>query len=68
MAIASQITDFNAVQSLCRLFDSLATVDNGVDPAEDTHYQRMVEMWFAFCVVWSIGGAFDESSECSYTV
>ena len=38
------ITEFNAVQSLTRLFDSLATPDNGCDTADEANYLRMIEM------------------------
>lgn len=56
------ICKFNAVQSLCRLFDSFATKANGVDPAEEGHYLRIIEMWFIFAIVWSVGGALNEES------
>jgi len=56
------ITEFNAVQSLIRLFDAFVTVDNGVDAADEANYLRMIEMWFTMCCVWSIGGALDEPS------
>lgn len=77
------ITAFNAVQSLTRLYDSLATPSNGVDAAPvvsaaaaaamsakdkeaavnefaSSPRARLIEQWFMFCVVWSVGAAVDE--------
>jgi len=54
------ISQLNAVQSLCRLFDAVATVDNGVTPDDAENYIKSIEMWFAFSVVWSLGAAVDE--------
>jgi len=62
------ITDFNAVRSLTRLFDSLATPENGIDVSDEANYLRMIELWFTFCVVWSIGGALDEASRAKFDV
>ena len=69
------ITDLNAVQSLCNLFDSLATVENGVTPQDTDFYFRMVmfsvhlvfltskvELWFLFSLIWSIGASVSEES------
>ena len=40
--------------------DAMATAANGVSTAEGPEaYLRMIEMWFTFCVIWSIGGALD---------
>ena len=38
------ITDFNAVRSLTKMFDSLATPENGCDVADEGNYLRMIEM------------------------
>ncbi|KAM4612372.1 dynein axonemal heavy chain 2 [Polymixia lowei] len=54
------ITELNGVTSLCRLYDSLATPNNGVNPTESEHYGRMVELWFVFSLVWSICASVDE--------
>eukprot|EP00741_Cyanophora_paradoxa_P024938 tig00000056_g24072.t1 len=55
------ITDMNAVQSLCALFDALATKENGLDfHADPEGYPRMIEMWFVFSLIWSVGAAVDE--------
>ena len=56
------ITDFNAVTSLCKLYEALATPANGLDRATDPDgYFPLAEKWFAFCLVWSIGGSADEN-------
>lgn len=40
---------------------SLATPENGVDPAEGAEaYAALVEMWFLFCIIWGVGGPLDE--------
>ncbi|XP_063305793.1 dynein axonemal heavy chain 2 [Pelobates fuscus] len=49
-----------SVISLCKLYDSLATVDNGVNPADSDNYSRMSELWFTFCLVWSVCASVDE--------
>lgn len=43
--------------SLCPLL-SLSQVN--VDDEEN--YQRMLELWFLFCVIWSLGASVDEES------
>jgi dynein heavy chain len=50
------IDEFASVQSLCRLFDSVASVENGVDEDQDAYYVRMIEMWFVFSLIWGVGG------------
>ena len=57
-----QIVDVDplaAVRSLCNLFDAVNTPENGVVPGEDD-YPRMVEQWFVYSLVWSIGATVDE--------
>jgi len=54
------VTDFNAVISLCNLYNSLASKENGVCPHTDPeNYLAMSEKWFLFCVIWSLGAAAD---------
>ena len=55
-------TDLNVVQSFCHLYETLATPENCVDPADEIHFDPMVEAWFWFCLVWSIGATLDEDS------
>ncbi|XP_049338447.1 dynein axonemal heavy chain 2 [Astyanax mexicanus] len=54
------ITELNGVISLCRLYDSLASPENGVNPADNENYGRMVELWFIFSLIWSICASVDE--------
>eukprot|EP01083_Nonionella_stella_P177342 623003_1 len=50
------ITDFNAVQSLCNLLSCSLQSENGVGPEyEEAEHLKMIEYWFVFCLVWSIG-------------
>jgi dynein heavy chain len=53
-------TDMNAVQSLCNLFDSIATIDNGLDPKDDDTYLDMVQKFFVFSLIWSVGATIEE--------
>ncbi|KAJ4457121.1 putative Dynein heavy chain 2; axonemal [Paratrimastix pyriformis] len=52
----------NAIQSLCRLYDCVATKENGVDPADTDFFTGVVELWFFFALMWSVGGSLDEAS------
>ncbi|KAK3095642.1 hypothetical protein FSP39_017066 [Pinctada imbricata] len=56
------IQQLNGVSSLCKLFDALGTPENGVDPADTENFTRMVELWFQFCLIWSICCSVDEDS------
>ncbi|TRY86535.1 hypothetical protein DNTS_031645, partial [Danionella cerebrum] len=47
------ITELNGVTSLCRLYDSLATAENGVNHLDSENFGRMVELWFIFSLIWS---------------
>jgi len=46
---------------MTRLFDTLATSENGVDPHDSENYGTMVQYWFVFSVIWSIGASVDEA-------
>lgn len=50
----------SCVRSFTKLFDSLATPENGVAPEDGEAYPVLIEMWFLFCVIWGIGGPLDE--------
>ncbi|XP_053319883.1 dynein axonemal heavy chain 2 [Spea bombifrons] len=52
--------DTCGVISLCKLYESLATVENGVNPSDSDNYSRMAELWFVFCLVWSVCASVDE--------
>ncbi|XP_076804743.1 dynein axonemal heavy chain 2-like [Clavelina lepadiformis] len=54
------IPEINGIRSLCNLFDSLATPENGVNPQDTENYARMVEFWFLFSLIWSVGASVDE--------
>ncbi|ESP04959.1 hypothetical protein LOTGIDRAFT_184938 [Lottia gigantea] len=54
------LSQLNGVMSLCKLFDCLATVENGVDSHDSENYIRMIELWFQFCMIWSICCSVDE--------
>ncbi len=54
------IAELNGVKSMCNLFDAFGTKENGIDPQGEEFFQRMCEMWFLFCIVWSICASVDE--------
>ncbi|TSK77047.1 Dynein heavy chain 2, axonemal [Bagarius yarrelli] len=54
------ITELNGVISLCRLYDSLASPENGLNPADTEHYGSMIELWFVFSLIWSVCASVDE--------
>eukprot|EP00795_Rhopilema_esculentum_P016694 gene16694-8141_t len=55
-------SELNAVSSLCMLFDSLATEENGVSKNDPDNYNRMMELWFIFSLIWSVCASVDEES------
>ncbi|XP_048885226.1 dynein axonemal heavy chain 2 [Brienomyrus brachyistius] len=54
------ITELNGVSSLCRLYHTLATPENGVNPSDSVSYSRMVELWFTFSLIWSVCASVNE--------
>lgn len=51
----------STVRTFCRLFDALATPENGVNKDEGPEaWATMVEMWFLFSLIWGLGGALDQ--------
>ncbi|XP_036369342.1 dynein heavy chain 2, axonemal-like [Octopus sinensis] len=53
--------ELNGVVSLCKLFDCFATTENGVDFGNDPdNFSKIVELWFQFCMIWSICCSVDE--------
>ncbi|KAH0787434.1 dynein heavy chain 2, axonemal [Histomonas meleagridis] len=54
--------DLNLVISFCNLYEILATPENGLDPSDELQFDPMIEIWFWFCLVWSVGGLLDEES------
>ncbi|KAJ3123528.1 Dynein heavy chain 2, axonemal [Physocladia obscura] len=56
------VPEIAAIKSFCLLFDSLATTENGVDVSDQDTYSRMLELWFLFSVIWSLGGSLTDES------
>ena len=54
------ISPLNSVFSLCRLLKTFCTPENGVNPEDSENFARLLEMWFLFCLMWSIGASVDE--------
>ena len=51
----------SSVRTFTRLFDALATPENGVARDEGPEaWAAMVEMWFLFSLIWGLGGTLDQ--------
>lgn len=46
--------ELNLVMSFCKLWDCLATTENGLDITNDDAVETMGKMWFFFCLIWSV--------------
>eukprot|EP00842_Homolaphlyctis_polyrhiza_P003901 jgi/Hompol1/4511/HPOL_003669-RA len=56
------VPEASAIRSFCRLFDAVATLENGVNPEDPETYGRMIELWFLFTVIWVLGGSLTDES------
>ncbi|KAH6590256.1 hypothetical protein BASA50_009516 [Batrachochytrium salamandrivorans] len=56
------VSESSAIRSFCKLFDSVAIPDNGLNHDEPETYSRMLELWFLFSVIWAIGGSLTDNS------
>ncbi|KAJ3224818.1 Dynein heavy chain 2, axonemal [Clydaea vesicula] len=56
------VQEMSAIKSFCNLFDAVATVENGVDVEDQDSYVRMLELWFLFSIIWSLGGSITDES------
>ncbi|XP_077169770.1 dynein axonemal heavy chain 2 isoform X1 [Paroedura picta] len=54
------ISEYSGIVALCKLFASLATPENGLNPADGESYLTVVEMLFIFSMIWSLCAAVDE--------
>lgn len=51
----------SSVRTFTRLFDALATKENGVSLDDGPEaFASMVELWFLFSLIWGLGGSLDE--------
>jgi dynein heavy chain len=51
----------SSVRTFARLFDALATKDNGVSLEDGPEaLAAVVELWFLFSLIWGLGGSLDE--------
>ena len=56
------VPEISAIKSFTILFDAVALLENGVDPNDTDSYARMLELWFLFSVIWSLGGSLTDDS------
>ncbi|XP_062904770.1 dynein axonemal heavy chain 2 [Mobula hypostoma] len=54
------IAEHSGVVSLCKLYETMATVENGVNPADPDNYMHMISMVFLFSLIWSVCASVDE--------
>lgn len=57
------VTDISLVMSFCKLLDSIARIDsvlNWENPKKDDLYWSLLEKWFTFSLVWSVGATVNE--------
>lgn len=56
-----RVDRLSCVRTFTRLFDALATPENGVNLEEGPDaVAHMVELWFLFSLIWGLGGSLDE--------
>ncbi|CAG9464381.1 unnamed protein product [Pedinophyceae sp. YPF-701] len=60
------IDRLNGVRTFCSLFDHFATPDNGVSAGAGDSLATVVELWFQFALVWSVGASLDEEGRKSF--
>lgn len=56
------VSEASTVRSLATLFDCVAIKENGVSDDDTESYARMLELWFLFSVIWTVGGSMTEQS------
>ncbi|XP_070548827.1 dynein axonemal heavy chain 2-like [Ptychodera flava] len=54
------VSELNGVASLYKLFETLATEKNWVSRHDKENYECMHELWYLFCVIWSVCASVDE--------
>ncbi|KAG7190743.1 hypothetical protein KM043_006815 [Ampulex compressa] len=55
------VPELNAVQSLCKLLEVLATPENGVEVGDDRDaFSIICRIWFFFCIIWSLCASVNE--------
>ncbi|KAK9823872.1 hypothetical protein WJX72_006072 [[Myrmecia] bisecta] len=50
----------SCMKTVTRIFDAMATPENGVVREDTEHYATMIELWFQYAVIWGIGGPLTE--------
>jgi hypothetical protein len=54
--------------TLSKLFDLLAVRENGVHPGEGEFFIPMIDTWFLFCLIWSVGASVDEAGRNTFDI
>uniref|UniRef100_A0ABM5EJD6 Dynein axonemal heavy chain 2 isoform X2 n=1 Tax=Pogona vitticeps TaxID=103695 RepID=A0ABM5EJD6_9SAUR len=54
------ISEYSGIVALCKLFSSLASSEEALNPADSENYTAVVEMYFVFSMIWSLCAAVDE--------
>lgn len=56
------IPELSLVKSLCTMFQTFAVPSNGCDSNNKDSYPKMVELWFLFSLIWSLGAALSDEN------
>jgi dynein heavy chain len=63
-----KVADFSAVVSLCSLYNSMEKAEPTFNKDKlGTDFNSIAEKVFLFCLVWSVGGAVDESGRKKFS-
>jgi len=62
-----RVDTLNGVRTLCKLLDHFATLENGVDPsAAPDVLIKSLEIWFQFCLTWSLGADLNDEGRKAF--
>jgi dynein heavy chain, axonemal len=52
--------DAACVINFCKLYDAECSHINRIEDEDEESYKLYLEKWFAFCLIWSVGGTVQE--------
>ncbi|KAL0236923.1 hypothetical protein PCE1_000320 [Barthelona sp. PCE] len=60
------VSTLATIRSLTKLYDTLATSENNVTPENQDHFPRLIEMYFVFSLIWTLGASLDAKSRKNF--